>query len=285
MVLDDVVLSIDLGHARRLLTLLRDEFKDHQLLIFTHNGLFARWCLGLIPGVKKVELLGWTLETGPRISDYASSIDRLKQHIETSPPKEIAMNMMWLMDEWLAECRFAFALSVPAKLGEEYTLTDIWEPFAKVLRDLVKHFGDVLLNVSKYLDALRDVPRIRNMLAAHENEFAQEFPRNDYLRDRQQRNCTGRGSLLHRMSLICVCISKSAAATVVDLPMWASALRQTSEGTKAAMTTPLLIITINPPARRGRPPSRHPFPQNPSGPLPHQQANERSQRTHRTGRP
>lgn len=177
MVLDDVVLSIDLGHARRLITLLRDEFKDHQLLIFTHNGLFARWCLGLMPGIKKLDVLGWTLETGPRISDYASSVDRLKEHAEKSSAKEIAMNLMSLMDEWLSECRFAFALSVPAKLGDEYTLTEIWEPFAKVIRDLARQFGDEALHVAKLVDALQDLPRIRNMLAAHENEFAQEFPR------------------------------------------------------------------------------------------------------------
>ncbi len=177
MVLDDVVLSIDLGHARRLITLLRDEFKDHQLIIFTHNGLFARWCLGLMPGLKKLDVLGWTLETGPRISDYASTIQRLVEHIEKSPSKEIAMNLMWLMDEWLAECRFAYSLSVPARLGDEYTLTEIWEPFAKSVRDLAKQFGDELQHVTKILDSLVDVPKIRNMLAAHENEFAQEFPR------------------------------------------------------------------------------------------------------------
>src|SRR5262249_27497620 len=124
IVLDDVVLSIDLGHARRLITLLRDEFKDHQLLIFTHNGLFARWCLGLMPGLKKLDVLGWSLETGPRISDYASGIERLKEAIEKSPPKQIAMSLMWLLDEWLVECRFAYSLSVPAKIGEEYTLTE-----------------------------------------------------------------------------------------------------------------------------------------------------------------
>lgn len=177
MVLDDVVLSIDLGHARRLITLLRDEFKDHQLLIFTHNGLFARWCLGLMPGLKKLDVLGWSLETGPRISDYATTIQRLNEHIAKSPSKEIAMNLMWLMDEWLAECRFAYSLSVPARLGDEYTLTEIWEPFAKVVRDLGKQFGDELQHVTKILDSLLDVPKIRNMLAAHENEFAQEFPR------------------------------------------------------------------------------------------------------------
>ena len=177
MVLDDVVLSIDLGHARRLITLLRDEFKDHQLLIFTHNGLFARWCLGLMPGLKKLDVLGWTLENGPRISDYASTIQRLAEHIEKSPSKEIAMNLMWLMDEWLAECRFVYSLSVPARFGDEYTLTEIWEPFAKVIRDIAKQFGDELQHVTKKLDALQDSPRIRNMLAAHENEFAQEFPR------------------------------------------------------------------------------------------------------------
>src|SRR5262249_34731631 len=81
------------------------------------------------------------------------------------------------LDEWLVECRFAYTLSVPAKIGEEYTLTEIWEPFSKAMRELAKQFGDELLNVVKQLDELRDVPRIRNMLAAHENEFAQEFPR------------------------------------------------------------------------------------------------------------
>jgi len=172
-----VVLSVDLGHARRLIHLLRDEFKDHQLLIFTHNGLFARWCLGLMSGLKKLDVVGWTLEGGPRISDYCSCIDRLRKRMEDAPPKEIAMNLMWMMDEWLAESRFVFSLSVPAKLGEEYTLTEIWEPFGKVMRDFSKQFGDELIGVSQLMDSLRDLPRIRNSLAAHENDFAQEFPR------------------------------------------------------------------------------------------------------------
>lgn len=178
MVLDDVVLSIDLGHARRLIQLLRDDFDDHQILIFTHNGLFARWCLNLMPGLKKLAVSGWSLETGPHLSDYATTVDRLANHISDSSPKEIAMNMMWLMDEWLAEARFSYSLSVPAKYGDEYTLTEIWDPFCSAMRKLVKLFGDELLNVNTLLDELRDLPHIRNMLAAHENEFAQEFPRN-----------------------------------------------------------------------------------------------------------
>jgi len=177
MVLDDVVLSIDLGHARRLIKVLHEEFSDHQILIFTHNGLFARWCLGLIPGLKKLELLGWSLEGGPRLSDYDSTIERLTHHISESSPKEIAMNMMWLIDEWLAEGRFAYSLSVPAKYGDEYTLTEIWEPFCSSFKKLGKIFGDELFQVTKLLDELRDLPKIRNMMAAHENEFAQEFPR------------------------------------------------------------------------------------------------------------
>jgi len=87
------------------------------------------------------------------------------------------MNMMWLMDEWLAEGRFVCSLSVPAKYGDEYTLTEIWEPFCSSFKKLGKVFGDELLHISKLLEELRDLPKIRNMKAAHENDFAQEFPR------------------------------------------------------------------------------------------------------------
>jgi hypothetical protein len=115
IVLDDVILSIDLPHARRLIELLTKVFSDHQV--------------------------------------------------------------MSLMDEWLAECRYAYSLAVPAKFGEQYTMTEIWEPFVKTVKKMGTQLATGMGDAVKLVDELRDLPAIRNALAAHENEFAKEFPR------------------------------------------------------------------------------------------------------------
>lgn len=178
LVLDDIVLSIDLGHARRLIRLLCEEFGDHQMIMLTHNGLFAHWCTGLTSGLQRVQIRTWTLAGGPVIGDHLDARAKLKIVIETGGTKDIALRLMELMDEWLAEARFVYAVPVEAKYGEQYTLTDIWNPFAKRLKDVGKRLGSGLGGAVAKLDALRDLPQIRNLKAAHENEIAREFPRN-----------------------------------------------------------------------------------------------------------
>lgn len=177
LVLDDIVLSIDLGHARRLIELLKSEFGDHQILLFTHNGLFAYWCTHLVGDMRRLRIKGWTLEQGPLIGDYRGAIGRLKDVIAEGAPKEIAIHIMQLMDEWTADARYAYAVAVPARFDEQYTLTDIWEPLAKKLRQLAKELSSDVGGTVPRLQKLKDLPAMRNALAAHENQFAKEFPR------------------------------------------------------------------------------------------------------------
>jgi hypothetical protein len=177
LVLDDVISSVDLDHARNFVRLLRDEFKDHQVVLFTHNELFAHWCSGLAPGMRRVVIKGWTLEGGPRLGDYQSTIARLEAAIkEETSPKAISLLMMWLLDEWLLECRFVYQLAVPARRGEQYTLAELWAPFVKRLKATQSALGAPIPSLDPLLEQLKDVPRVRNMRAAHENEFAREFP-------------------------------------------------------------------------------------------------------------
>ncbi|MGB6066418.1 MAG: AAA family ATPase [Desulfomonilaceae bacterium] len=177
MVLDDVILSIDLPHARRIINLLKDKFKDHQIIILTHNGLFAYWCSRLLPGLKRITINAWTLEDGPRLGEYLSAMRLVEESLLDAPPKQIALQLMALMDEWLAECRYAYSLSVPAKPGEQYTISEIWEPFSGTLKKMGRQLNSDFGGVTALLDTLRDLPAIRNALPAHENEFAKEFPR------------------------------------------------------------------------------------------------------------
>lgn len=177
MVLDDVILSIDLPHARKLIFLLKDEFSDHQIFLLTHNGLFAHWCIRLLPGMRRLAINGWSLEKGPQIGDYRTAIAIVEEVLTDSSPKQIALQVMNLMDEWLAECRYVYNLSIPAKPGEQYTLTEIWNKFASTVKKIGRKLNSDFDGVFALLDALSDLPDVRNSLAAHENDFAKEFPR------------------------------------------------------------------------------------------------------------
>lgn len=180
MVLDDIVLSIDLGHARRLLKVINDRFADHQVLIFTHNGLFFDWCKQELPKYRARIIKRWSLEAGPQLGDYASALQYLHTAIaDESSAKRLAQTVMNLMDEWLAEVRFVHELSIPARPGEQYTLTEIWSQFGANFKSALKKWTPLeseLEKVLELIDELKGLPHMRNRLAAHENDFAREFP-------------------------------------------------------------------------------------------------------------
>lgn len=67
MVLDDIVGSIDAGHFDRFLEVLRDEFRDHQIVMASHNALLIQQARAALPGVATETLASWTLETGPEL--------------------------------------------------------------------------------------------------------------------------------------------------------------------------------------------------------------------------
>jgi hypothetical protein len=182
LVLDDVVLSIDLSHGRRLIELLRDDFADHQIIVLTHNGLFAYWLSSHLPGMGKLALRGWSIESGPQVADYVQARKRLEGSLTSSSQKDIAMAIKALMDEWTFEARFIYGLAVPAKYGEQYTLGEIWPSFTKMVRDMEKSLKAPIGTAVAILKDLEELPRMRNALAAHENEFAKEYPLSELVR-------------------------------------------------------------------------------------------------------
>src|SRR5262249_6951511 len=139
------------------------------------NRLFGDWCRKYLPTYKHRFISRWSLEGGPCLGTHAGAIDHLRSSIDAdTTPKLLAQAVMNLLDEWLADARLAYSPAVPARYGDEYTLTDLWNPFRKKLQDVTKKtpIGDL----REILNRLPDVEVLRNRLGAHENESAKEFP-------------------------------------------------------------------------------------------------------------
>ncbi len=67
--LDDVVMSVDEGHRKRLCDLLVDEFREVQFVITTHDRLWASQLrkARVVKKANAVEFYGWSLEAGPQV--------------------------------------------------------------------------------------------------------------------------------------------------------------------------------------------------------------------------
>jgi hypothetical protein len=80
-VLDDVVMSVDSEHRRRICKLLKDQFPDTQFVITTHDSVWASQMRsqGLVSGERMVAFNGWSVETGPVID----GVPEVWQHIES----------------------------------------------------------------------------------------------------------------------------------------------------------------------------------------------------------
>lgn len=175
LILDDIVLSVDLTHAERLLDVLATRFSDHQILIFTHNRLFNEWCTRRLPQAKRLVIRSWSLDGGPQILGDRSSIERLERALDhESSPKVLAQAIVNALEPWLDEARVAYAISVQSKPGDKYDFPDLWDPFVKKQREnLKKRSGAVPFE--GLLKRLSGVRELRNLLAAHHNQLASDY--------------------------------------------------------------------------------------------------------------
>lgn len=173
LVLDDIVLSIDNGHAERLVELLREDFRDHQTLILSHNELFMRMCRKPFSQAKYLEIVRWTLENGPLISGHVSNVEELEDKLATSGSAErVASTMRPVLDALLLDACGAFEVKLPLTRGRGLTVDEYWSPLRLKLHELVK--AGLVPNLDATFEKIGSPSFFRNALGAHLNEWALE---------------------------------------------------------------------------------------------------------------
>jgi recombinational DNA repair ATPase RecF len=177
LILDDVLTSVDAAHRVNIINLIFSEFKEHQLIITTHDIVLYKEILELEKQYggnnrfKNIEICEWIKDRGPILDDTKLEIQKLKEHF-TNPKIDkniLASATGTFLELILCKLRYSLELSIPAKYQDKYTIGDIWDNLYSKLKKNKEFYG---LN-SKVIDAINSSKFIRNTNGCHYNEWAQ----------------------------------------------------------------------------------------------------------------
>lgn len=144
VVLDDVVSTIDAQHRELICKLLFEEFKDYQLFITTHDGIWyeqmrshQRAC-GIEGKFQNLEIIRWEAEMGPTIEPFRPRWESIQKRIDSSDKLGVGIEGRQYL-EWLLKkiCEATMA-AVPFKIAARYVVSDLWNPAKQRVNKLVK---------------------------------------------------------------------------------------------------------------------------------------------------
>jgi len=102
-VLDDVVMSVDSGHRRQFCRLLRTGFPETQLVITTHDKVWAKQMQteGLVDSRSGVQFQRWSVETGPIFEEITGVWDQIESDL-VSDDSDVAASRLRRHLEYVA---------------------------------------------------------------------------------------------------------------------------------------------------------------------------------------
>jgi hypothetical protein len=173
VILDDVVTTIDAGHRSKIAELLLKEFKDYQLVITTHDGIWYNQLikfqetLNVQGNFINMEITQWDVNAGPRIMPYKPRweriLDKLANNDKTGAGNECRIYLEWLLKEICERLE----VPIPFKQEGRYTVAELFDPAEKRIKDKLKDsdLKKALLNKFKNL---KETSFMGNLLS-HDN--------------------------------------------------------------------------------------------------------------------
>ena len=160
IVLDDVITAIDASHRRKVCDLLFEEFRDHQLVITTHDAIWyqeleaAERAYALGGAFLNLQILGWDVDSGPTIDAFMPQVDRIRRRLEAGD-KESAGSECRQYLEWLLK-QMALNTNTPVPVNDwrRPTVGSLQPHVRRRIVSLVsdKAFADQLQNAFNHLE-------------------------------------------------------------------------------------------------------------------------------------
>ena len=145
--LDDVLMSIDSGHRRFVVTLLLQEFPDTQFIITTHDDQWMRQIKsqGLARSREIIQFRAWDVASGPVLWRNYAPWDEIKAQLEEGEIKAAAGALRSYLEYLSREIADSLHAPVPYRLDGQNTLGELFDSAVKTLRELLKK-GKVAAN-------------------------------------------------------------------------------------------------------------------------------------------
>ena len=178
LVLDDVVSTVDAKHRENICKLLLEEFRDNQLIITTHDGVwyeqlraFQR-AYGSEGHFKNLVITNWYVESGPNIRPYKVRWERIQEKIDSGDNHGAGNDgrqyLEWILDR-ICETTQA---PVPFKSSGRYEVGELLIPAKKRLNNLIKE-DKFKAEIPKAFQDLESTIIMGNILS-HNNLLAEE---------------------------------------------------------------------------------------------------------------
>ncbi len=118
LVLDDIVTSFDLGHRRRLLRLIKEQFSDWQIVLLTHERLwFEMTQKELAPSGWLFREVEWDPENGIQLMPSAADLRALIE--EKRKKHDVSNDIRKLLEASLKEICHALEVKVAFRYNDE----------------------------------------------------------------------------------------------------------------------------------------------------------------------
>ena len=171
--MDDIVTTIDANHRNRVAQLLLDEFRDNQLIITTHDGIWYEELVsfqrarGLQNKFENIEIIDWNMHTGPIIRQYKPKWEKILEKL-TGNDKSGAGNETRIYVEWILKqsCKMMEATVVYKETGK-YTVAELLDSAESRINKLLKE-SDLKTNLLGQFKELRTTAFMGNLLS-HDN--------------------------------------------------------------------------------------------------------------------
>ena len=140
MLLDDVVMSVDVGHRKALAELLKDEFDDRQIIVATHDRIWLEQLRKEQFATKAniVELLRWDIEGGPATMHSQDVWDRIDRDLEENDVNAASARLRRWAESFFRHVCDSFRIPVRYRIDQLWTLSDFLDPACGQIKSVIK---------------------------------------------------------------------------------------------------------------------------------------------------
>jgi len=126
-VLDDVLMSVDAAHRKKVCELLKTEFSGTQFVITTHDEVWMRQIVatGLVNKRSVKRLRSWNVERGPLVNDHKESWESIAEKLDKGDIPSAAAELRRTLEQIAGELCENLRACTPHRIDGNHDLGDL----------------------------------------------------------------------------------------------------------------------------------------------------------------